>query len=78
MTTTTIKLYDILVDKGVDRTIAREAVDEFLSREEARLTLATREDIASVRDEMRRQTMWIAVMLVGQAAAIVALQNLVG
>jgi hypothetical protein len=63
MNTATIKLYDILVDKGVSKDIAREALDEFLTKEEARLTLVTKED-------MRLQTMWIAGMLIGQVAII--------
>lgn len=61
MSAATIKLYQILVDKGVDQNTAREAVDEFLSKEEARLMLVT-------KDDLRRHTMWVAGMFVGQIA----------
>ena len=73
MSTATIKLYDILIEKGVDHTIAREALDEFLTKEEARNTLATKTEMQTL---FRVQTMWIAGMLVGQGALIVALQSL--
>lgn len=63
MNTTSIKLYNILVDKGVDRAVAESAVSEFLAKEEARLTLVT-------KDDLRQQTMWIAGMLIGQVAII--------
>ncbi len=63
MTTSAIKLYDLLIDQGVDRDKARDAIDEILTKEEARLALATKEDL-------HRQTRWIAGMLVGQIAII--------
>lgn len=45
MSTATIKLYNILVDKGVDRNVAQEAISEFLTREEALQTLSTKSDL---------------------------------
>ena len=66
MTTASIKLYNILIDKGVDRDLAREAVSEFLTREEASSTLATKQDITRV-------VMWMAGLLIGQTATILAI-----
>lgn len=65
MSTTSIKLYHILVDKGVDRDLAHEAVSEFITRDEAIGTLATKNDIT-------KTVMWVAGLLVGQTATIVA------
>ena len=61
-----MKLYHILVDKGIDRDLAQEALSEFLTREEAQTALATKDDIAKV-------IMWVAGLLVGQTATIVAI-----
>lgn len=65
MNTTTIKLYEILVEKGVDRNLAREAVSELVTREEATVTLASKQDITKL-------VMWTAGLLVAQTATIVA------
>jgi hypothetical protein len=65
MSSGTIKLYSILVDKGVEREIAMEAVSEFITRDEAASSLATKQDIAKL-------VMWMAGLLVGQTATIVA------
>jgi hypothetical protein len=65
MASGTIKLYSILVDKGVEREIAMEAVSEFITRDEAASSLATKQDIAKL-------VMWMAGLLVGQTATIVA------
>lgn len=69
MTAGTIKLYSILVDKGVDRETALEAVSEFVTRDEAAASLATKLDIT-------RLTMWMAGLLLGQTATIVAIMAL--
>jgi len=73
MTTATIKLYDILVDKGVDKTLAREALDEFLTLDEAVQTLATKQDISDVKDQLRSVIMWVAGLLIGQIAIMTAI-----
>lgn len=66
MTSASIKLYDILVTKGVERDLAREAVAEFLTKEEATARLATKEDIT-------RLVMWMAGFATAQTATIVAI-----
>lgn len=76
MTTEAIALYDILIEKGVDKNRAREAVDAFVTKEQARETLATKTDIADLKDEMRNLIKWVAGMLVAQAGVIVALIEL--
>lgn len=63
MTTASIKLYDILIDQGIDRTRAREAVNEFLTREEAEQVLVTRDDFHA---GLNRMIMWIAGMFLAQ------------
>lgn len=65
MASGTIKLYSILVDKGVEREVALEAVSEIITRDEAASSLATKQDIAKL-------VMWMAGLLVGQTATIVA------
>ena len=65
MSSGTIKLYSILVDKGVERVVAMEAVNEFVTRDEAASSLATKEDITKL-------VMWMAGLLIGQTASIVA------
>ncbi|MEO0624873.1 MAG: hypothetical protein AAFU49_07095 [Pseudomonadota bacterium] len=52
-------LYDILIEQGIDKTRAKDAVKAFVTRDEARQTLAT-------KDNLRKITMWIAGMLLGQ------------
>ena len=68
MTSTTgqFELYDILLEQGIDKTRAKAAVDAFITREEARLSLANKDDI-------RKLIMWIAAMMVGQLAANAAI-----
>ncbi len=61
MSTAALKLYDLLIDKGFDRAEARDAVDEILTKEEARQTLVT-------KDDLHKQTMWMAGLLIGQIA----------
>jgi hypothetical protein len=65
-TTASFELYDILIEQGIDKTRAKAAVDAFITREEARLSLASKDDI-------RKLIMWIAVMMVGQLAANAAI-----
>ena len=65
MASGTIKLYSILVDKGVEREIAMDAVSEFITREEAASSLATKQDITKL-------VMWMAGLLIAQTATIVA------
>ena len=80
MTTEAITLYDILVEKGVDKARAREAVDAFVTKEQASNTLVTKVDISELRDElkdeMRNLIKWVAGMLVAQAGVIVTLIEL--
>ena len=44
----TIELYNILIDVGVDREKAQKAVDAFLTREDAKEILATKADLYRV------------------------------
>jgi hypothetical protein len=56
-----VTLYDILIEQGIDKRRAKDAVRAYLTRDEARQTLAT-------KDDLRKMTMWIAGMLIGQVA----------
>ncbi len=56
-----IILYDILLEQGIKKDRAENAVSAFITRDEVRETLAT-------KDDLRKLTMWIAGMLVGQVA----------
>ena len=53
-------LYDILVEKGVDKAVAKEALADYITREEAKVTLATKEDLW-------RNTRWVIAVFVGIA-----------
>lgn len=65
-----ITLYDILIEQGIGKTRAKDAVKAFVTRDEARQTLAT-------KDDLRKLTMWIAGMLIGQHALFTGLLALV-
>jgi len=67
---TAITLYDILLEQGIAKDRAKKAVSAFITREEVRTTLAT-------KDDLRKVTMWIAGMLVGQVAIMTAIMTLI-
>ena len=69
MSTDTIRLYNVLVDQGVDREVAREAIAPLVTKDEAFKVLAT-------KDDLRKLTMWVAGMLVGQIAVNAGLMAL--
>ena len=64
-----IILYDILQEQGIAKERAEEAVSAFITRDEVRETLAT-------KDDLRKLTMWIAGMLIGQVAIMTAIISL--
>ena len=64
-----IILYDILQEQGIKRDRAEKAVSAFITRDEVRETLAT-------KDDLRRLTMWIAGMLIGQVAIMTAIMSI--
>lgn len=70
MTTTSLSLYDILVDKGVDRETAKAALNDYITRKEAELSLATKGDL-------EKSTRWVIGVFVaiafGQMAATTAI-----
>jgi uncharacterized protein YggL (DUF469 family) len=86
--TAPLHLYDILVEQGVEKERAKKAVDAFITRIEAEKELATKGDISDVKTTIEHLNtklaetkadiiQWVAAMLVAQAAAIIALQNLI-
>ncbi len=75
MSTTSIDIYTILTDLGVEKEKAKAAADEILTKTEARQTLATKGDLLNARASIIQ---WVAGLLIVQAATIVALQNLLG
>ena len=64
-----IILYDILQEQGIEKARAEKAVSAFITREEVRNTLAS-------KDDLRKLTMWIAGMLIGQVAIMTAIITL--
>ena len=66
----TIELYNILIDQGVERDKAQKAVDAFLTREEAKETLATKADLQLVKADLYR------VALIQTGAIIAALTGI--
>ena len=67
---TAIILYDILQEQGIEKARAEKAVSAFITREEVQVTLAT-------KDDLRKLTMWIAGMLVGQIAVMTGVMALI-
>jgi hypothetical protein len=65
-----IILYDILQEQGIEKARAEKAVSAFITREEVRNTLAS-------KDDLRKLTMWIAGMLIGQVAIMTAIITLI-
>lgn len=74
MSTKIIKLYDVLIDLDVDRNTAAEALDPILTKEEAFLVLAT-------KDDLHRQTKWIVstfiAVALGQMVAMTGTMTLI-
>ena len=66
-----IILYDILLEQGIEKDRAEKAVSAFITRDEVRETLAT-------KDDLRKLTMWIAGMLIGQIAIMTAIISVLG
>jgi hypothetical protein len=73
MSTALIKLYNILIDKGVDRKAAEEAVAEFLTRSEASELLVTKEDFRTVRHDIAQLEGRFYRALLIQTGAITAI-----
>jgi 2-phosphoglycerate kinase len=84
MTTSTMELYEALIQAGVDTDKARAAATAVMSKSEAddlvsrdKLDAVQQSIIAEIRDSRASTLQWVATMLVGQAAVIVALQQIV-
>ena len=77
MNTTTLDIYNLLVDAGVDREKAKPLAREILSRDEAAKMLATKEDILGLKDQLKSVVMWVAGLLVGQIAINTAITTTV-
>jgi len=76
MKTTTLDIYNLLVAAGIERKKAEPLAKEILSRDEAAKTLATKEDISDIKDQMRSGIMWVAGLLIGQIAISTAIINI--
>ena len=76
MKTTTLDIYNLLVAAGIEREKAEPLAKEILSRDEAAKTLATKEDISDIKDQMRSGIMWVAGLLIGQIAISTAIINI--
>ena len=73
MNTTTLDMYNLLVSAGIEREQAEPLAKELLSRDEAVKTLATKQDISDIKDQMRSGVMWVAGLLIGQIAISTAI-----
>ncbi len=72
MSTASIKLYNILIDKGVDRDVAREAIDEFVTKEDAQ-TFATKADIKDIENSIKGTENRLIMWMIGIQIAVVGL-----
>ena len=70
MTTTTLDIFDLLVDAGIDADKAKPLAKEILTRTEAVETLATKTDLLNLRLEQRAD-LYRALLL--QTGALVAI-----
>jgi len=75
MSSATIEIYNTLVAAGIDKEKAEHLASEILTKTEAKEVLATKADLVAMKTSI---VQWVAALLVAQAAAIVALQELVG
>lgn len=76
MTSTTIDIYELLVEAGIDQATAKPLAKEILSREDAKLMLATKGDISRVEDRLRGVIIWVAGLMVGQIAIMTGVMSL--
>lgn len=72
MTTTTIELYNALVEAGVSKEQAKRAAESVISRSEAQ-QLTTKSDLAQLKAEL---LYWMIGLFIAQTALIVALLQL--
>ena len=85
MTTATLELYNALVDAGVSKEKAEAAATVVITRQEARDTLASKDDIALVKDDISnlRSEMYRAMMIqtgvtISAVGVLIALFSLIG
>ena len=76
MKTTTLDIHNLLVAAEIEREKAEPLAKEILSRDDAAKTLATKEDISDIKDQMRSGIMWVAGLLIGQIAISTAIINI--
>lgn len=72
MTTATLELYNALIEAGVSKEKAEAAAKAVITRHEAKETLATKEDIASIYGAMMIQT----GVIISALGVLIALFNL--
>lgn len=77
MNTTSLDIYNLLVDAGIDAEKAKPLAKEILSRDDAAKTLATKKDISGLKDQLKGVVMWVAGLLVGQIAINTAITTTV-
>jgi len=76
MTSTTLDIYELLVEAGIDQAKAKPLAKEILSREDTRLMLATKDDISKIEDRLRGIIMWVAGLMIGQIAIMTGVMSL--
>lgn len=83
MTTTSMELYEALVQAGVDKEKAKTAAAAVMSRSDAdklvsqdKLDAVKNAIIVEIKESRASTLQWVATMLIGQAAVIVAIQHL--
>lgn len=72
MTTATLEIYNALIEAGVTKESAEAAAKAVISRQEARETLATKDDISSIYKAMMIQT-GVIISSVGVLIALFSL-----
>lgn len=76
MSVVDIDILNSLLNAGLKKQEAETLAEKILTREEAAKSLATKEDVQAAKTDLQSslnsQTKWIATMLIGQAALIVA------
>ena len=84
MTTTSMERYEALVQAGVDKEKAKTAAAAVMSRSDAdklvsqdKLEAVKNAIIAEIKDSRASTLQRVGTMLIGQAAAIIAMQHLI-
>lgn len=78
MTNATLELYHALIEAGVTRETGEAAAKTVITRQEAKETLATKEDVTNLKSEMYKAMMIQTGVTISLVGVLIALFSLMG